>query len=60
MMETDLRPRLKAAAVDTIYVCGLATDVCVLYTVLDALEAAFNVIVLVDACVRIYCTRFTI
>ncbi|HSX11736.1 MAG TPA: isochorismatase family protein, partial [Chlamydiales bacterium] len=33
-----------------LYFVGLATDYCVLYSVLDALELGFNVWVIRDAC----------
>ena len=41
---------LKDAEVDTIYVCGLATDYCVKATVLSALALGYKVVVLLDAC----------
>jgi len=46
---TDLAERLRAAGVRRLCVAGLATDYCVLNTVLDALAAGFAVTVLVDA-----------
>jgi nicotinamidase/pyrazinamidase len=36
---------------DSIYVCGIATDVCVAYTVKDLLEYSKNIIVVEDLCV---------
>ena len=41
---------LAARGVRTLYVGGLATDYCVRHTVLDALKAGFQVVVLTDAC----------
>jgi nicotinamidase/pyrazinamidase len=46
---TDLERRLSAKGIKRLVVCGLATDHCVLRTVLDAIDAEFDVIVLVDA-----------
>jgi nicotinamidase/pyrazinamidase len=46
---TDLAERLRARNVERIYVGGLATDYCVLNTVLDALAAGFRVVVIEDA-----------
>lgn len=46
---TDLAARLKAAGVTRIFVGGLATDYCVLATVLDARKAGFAVAVMRDA-----------
>lgn len=46
---TDLQPRLRAAGVRRLFVGGLATDYCVLHTVMDARAAGFAVVVLADA-----------
>lgn len=46
---TDLAERLHAAGVQRVFVGGLATDYCVLQTVLDALRDGFSVCVLRDA-----------
>jgi len=46
---TDLAPRLRGLGVRRLLVGGLATDYCVLNTVLDARKAGFEVLLLVDA-----------
>ncbi|MFL6708591.1 MAG: isochorismatase family protein [Massilia sp.] len=46
---TDLAHQLRDMAVQRIIVGGLATDYCVLNTVLDGLEAGFEVLLLEDA-----------
>jgi nicotinamidase/pyrazinamidase len=46
---TDLESRLRAAGVKRLVVGGLATDYCVLQTVLDARRLGFDVIVLREA-----------
>lgn len=46
---TDLTEQLRDKDIDTLYVCGLATEYCVKFTVLDALKNGFKVVVLVDA-----------
>ena len=46
---TDLAPRLRELGVKRLLVGGLATDYCVLNTVLDARKAGFEVLLLVDA-----------
>lgn len=46
---TDLLPRLRNSGVRRLFVGGLATDYCVLRTVLDALAQGFAVVVLRDA-----------
>lgn len=46
---TDLGEQLRARGVRRVFVGGLATDYCVLHTVLDALAAGFEVVLLVDA-----------
>lgn len=47
--QTDLAARLRAAGVHHLFVGGLATDYCVLETVLAALDERFAVSLLVDA-----------
>ncbi len=48
---TGLEGWLRTLDIERIFVAGLATDYCVLYTVLDALRLGFDVVVLED-CVR--------
>lgn len=45
---TDLAEWLRGRNVDTVYVCGLARDVCVLWTAQDAADAGFTTHVLWD------------
>jgi nicotinamidase/pyrazinamidase len=47
---TGLAAYLKARGIDTVYVCGLATDFCVAWTALDARAAGFETLVIEDAC----------
>jgi nicotinamidase/pyrazinamidase len=47
---TGLADYLTEQGVKELYVLGLATDFCVKYTVLDALELGFEVNLVVDAC----------
>ena len=48
--ETGLRGYLEGLKVRRIFVCGLATDFCVRFTVLDALQMGFEAVVIRDAC----------
>jgi nicotinamidase/pyrazinamidase len=48
--KTELDAILKNKQVDTIYVCGLATDYCVKFTAIDGVEAGFKVYLVEDAC----------
>ncbi len=48
--ETGLDKFLKDKAVTDLYVAGLATDYCVKYSVLDALNLGYRVFVITDAC----------
>jgi nicotinamidase/pyrazinamidase len=47
---TGLGEYLKAHNLMDVHVCGLATDYCVVWSVLDALDLGFNVTVVRDAC----------
>jgi nicotinamidase/pyrazinamidase len=47
---TGLDAYLKKSEIDTIYICGVATEYCVLYSVIDALELGYSVFVIADAC----------
>lgn len=48
--ETGLRAFLQERGVDEVYVAGLATDVCVKFTVLDALKFGFRTYVYQSGC----------
>ena len=47
---TGLGDYLRQMGIQEIYFAGVATDYCVLYSVLDALEMGFKVFVIRDAC----------
>ena len=47
--QTELESALRARNVTDVYVCGLAYDVCVRYTTLDALELGFRTYLIDDA-----------
>ena len=47
---TGLADFLRSSGVEELYIAGVATDYCVLYTVLDAIELGFKVCVITDAC----------
>lgn len=47
--ETDLQAKLERAGIRRLFVCGLATDYCVLNTVLEALKLGYTVFLLQDA-----------
>ena len=49
MIMTALEGLLRVAAVDTVIVCGLATDYCVKSTALDAVRLGFETSLLIDA-----------
>ena len=46
---TGLAGYLKERGIDTVYVCGLATDFCVAWTALDARKLGFKALVVEDA-----------
>jgi nicotinamidase/pyrazinamidase len=48
--KTELDAFLKNKKIDSMYICGLATDYCVKFTSIDAVEAGYSVYLLVDAC----------
>jgi nicotinamidase/pyrazinamidase len=47
---TGLGEYLKEQGVDEVYLCGLATDYCVKFTALDAVDLGFKTFVIEDAC----------
>jgi nicotinamidase/pyrazinamidase len=49
-LSTGLGDYLRAQGVTDVYVCGLATDYCVKFTVLDALRLGFSTTAIADAC----------
>jgi nicotinamidase/pyrazinamidase len=48
--DTGLEAYLRDIGVDEIYIAGLATDYCVLYSAMDALDLGFQTYVVTDAC----------
>lgn len=50
MSETTLNAFLKEKEVTDVYVCGLAYDVCVYFTVIDAISSGYHTILLEDCC----------
>jgi len=50
LRKTGLDAYLKEHEVDAIALVGVATDYCVLYSALDALELGYDVMVIRDAC----------
>ena len=48
--KTDLDQTLRTWGVDTVAVCGIVTNVCVLISAMDAIQNDFNAIVISDAC----------
>ncbi len=50
---TGLETYLKKHHVDEVYIAGLTTDYCVLYTAFDAIDLGFKVFVIEDACAGI-------
>lgn len=50
--QTELQTLLKERQVQQLYICGLALDVCVLFSALDAIDLGFRPTIILDACVR--------
>lgn len=50
LKSTGLDDFLKSRGVTEVYLVGLATDYCVLYSAFDAIDLGFRVFVIVDAC----------
>lgn len=50
LSETTLDAQLKARGITDVYICGIAYDVCVRYTALDALDCGYRTILLDDCC----------
>ena len=50
LKSTGLADYLRRWGVNTIYIAGVATDYCVLYSTLDAIDLGFSVFVIADAC----------
>ena len=46
---TTLLPFLSQKGVETVYLCGVATDYCVRFTALDAVKAGFKTVLIEDA-----------
>lgn len=47
---TELHEVLKKEKITDIYICGLATDYCVKFSALDAINLGYNTYVIIDAC----------
>jgi nicotinamidase/pyrazinamidase len=48
--KTDVDQTLRTWGVDTVVVCGIVTNVCVLLTALDAIQNDFRSVIVSDAC----------
>jgi nicotinamidase/pyrazinamidase len=48
--KTDLDKYLRSIKIDEIFMLGLATDYCVKFTCLDALDLGYKVSIIIDAC----------
>ena len=53
LQTTGLGDFLKAREVTDLYLVGVATEYCVLFSALDALQLGFNVFIIADACAGI-------
>ena len=51
--QTGLDSHLKERGIDELYICGVATDYCVKWSVLDALELGYQVYLIQDLCAGI-------
>lgn len=52
--ETELNHYLREKGVTKLYIVGLATDFCVYFTVLDALELGYEVVVIAKGCRAVF------
>jgi len=50
LKSTGLGDYLKEKSVSQVFICGLATDYCIRFTALDALDEGFDTFVIEDAC----------
>ena len=50
LAQTELDTKLKERGVTDVFVCGIATDVCVSYTANDAQDLGYRTILIQDAC----------
>jgi len=48
--KTELDDYLKLKKIDTLYICGLATDYCVKFTAIDATKLGYKTYLIMDAC----------
>ncbi len=48
--KTALDAFLKSNRIDSVFICGLATDYCVKFTALDAVDAGYETYLVADAC----------
>ncbi len=53
LRQTGLESFLKGHGITEVYLAGIATDYCVLYSALDAIELGFTTYVITDACAGI-------
>ena len=50
LAQTELHAKLKERRVTDVFVCGIATDICVSYTANDAQDLGYRTILIQDAC----------
>lgn len=55
LSQTNLSDEINSRSVTDVFVCGLATDYCVGYTALHALEHGYRTILIEDACRGVEC-----